>query len=67
MAKLKIESKALRITFIIVGLIIMAGIWLTGFSVVHWLLYVPAVALILAGITGLCPMLFINKTITREN
>jgi len=34
---------------------ILLGIWLTGFNVVHWLLYVPVVFLAFAGITGICP------------
>ena len=46
---------ALRMLFFMVAGLILAGIWLTGFGVAHWLLYVPAAALAFAGITGICP------------
>jgi hypothetical protein len=35
--------------------VIAAGIWLSGYDHVHWLLYIPPVALLFAGITGICP------------
>jgi hypothetical protein len=35
--------------------VIAAGIWLTGYDKVHWLLYIPPLALLFAGITGICP------------
>jgi hypothetical protein len=46
--------------FFTMAALIMLGIWLTGFSVVHWVLYLPVAALVFAGITGICPgyMLF---------
>ena len=46
---------AIRILFIIMAAVIGAGIWLTGFQAVHWLLYIPPAALLFAGITGICP------------
>jgi len=46
---------AIRMLFLMVAALIMVGIWLTGFGVVHWLLYIPAAALAFAGITGICP------------
>jgi hypothetical protein len=51
---------AIRVLFIFMAAFITAGIWLTGFNTVHWLLYIPPAALLFAGITGLCPgyMLF---------
>ena len=48
-------SKEMKIWFAVFGVIIWLGIFLTGFSNVHWLLYVPAVALIFAAVTGICP------------
>ena len=42
-------SKEMKIWFAVFGVIIWLGIYLTGFSDVHWLLYVPAVALIFCG------------------
>lgn len=51
---------AMRMLFFTMAALIMLGIWLTGFSVVHWVLYLPVAALVFAGITGICPgyMLF---------
>ena len=66
MDKYKMQSKALRMTFIMVGLVIWLGIALTGFGVVHWLLYIPAVALVLAGASGICPNLIVTKLIFKE-
>ena len=67
MKKFMIGSKALRMTFLIIGLIIWLGIGLTGFSVAHWILYVPATFVTFAGVTGICPGLIINRMILREN
>ena len=50
---------AIRVQFLFISIIIFLGIWLTGFDKVHWLLYLPAVFLALAGITGICPGLII--------
>jgi len=41
--------------FLLMAAVILLGIWLTGFGVVHWVLYFPVVALIFAGVTGICP------------
>jgi hypothetical protein len=46
---------AIRMLFLMIAGLILLGIWLTGFNVVHWVLYIPAAALIFAGITGICP------------
>ena len=46
---------AIRILFLIMAAVIGAGIWLTGYQTVHWLLYIPPLALLFAGITGICP------------
>jgi len=45
----------MKVWFGLFGIIIWLGIYLTGFSNVHWLLYVPAVVLIFAAVTGVCP------------
>ena len=47
-------SKSMRIWYAFVGIILWVGIYLTGFSNVHWLLYVPAIGFVSAAITGLC-------------
>ena len=48
-------SKQMRIWFAVFGILIWLGIYLTGFSIIHWLLYIPAVMLIFAATTGICP------------
>jgi len=47
-------SKSMRIWYAFVGIILWAGIYLSGFSNVHWLLYVPAIGFVFAAIIGLC-------------
>lgn len=61
-----IQSKALRMQFLFIGLVISAGIWLTGMNVVHWLLFVPAFFLTFAGLSGICPGLIVQKLIFKE-
>jgi hypothetical protein len=36
-------GSSMRLFVFLVGSIIWAGIWLTGFATVHWLLYAPPV------------------------
>ncbi len=67
MQKYMIGSKALRMTFILIGMLIFLGIWLTGLNVAHWVLFLPAIFLVFAGITGICPSLIINKKIFKES
>lgn len=52
---------ALRMTFLTMAVIIAVGIWLTGYTHVHWFAYVPVAALLFAGLTGICPGLMIWK------
>jgi ABC-type polysaccharide/polyol phosphate export permease len=47
--------------FIFMAVIISLGIWLTGYTTVHWLLYIPPAALLFAGVTGICPGYMIFK------
>jgi len=47
----------MRVWFALVGVILWAGIYLTGFSVVSWVLYVPAAGFIFGAVTGICPSL----------
>ncbi len=52
----------MRVWFILLGILLWLGIYLTGFSNVHWLLYVPAALFVLAGLIGICPsMILVNK------
>jgi len=46
---------ALRMVYLTMAVVIFLGISLTGFTNVHWVLYVPVVMLTFAGLTGLCP------------
>jgi hypothetical protein len=57
--KLNKASTAVRFFFLFVSTVIWLGIWETGFSTAHWLLYVPAIFLSFAAITGICPGLIV--------
>lgn len=47
----------MRIWYAMVATILWAGIYLTGFSTVNWLLYLPAIGFVFGAITGICPSL----------
>lgn len=61
------SGPAARLFFLTVSLVIWLGIWLTGFEIVHWVLYLPAVFLLFAAVTGYCPGMIITKTLLKEN
>lgn len=46
---------AMRMTMLSIAAIMLVGIGLTGFSKVHWVLYLPPAFLVFAGATGICP------------
>lgn len=48
-------SNEIKAWFVVFSVVIWIGIYLTGFEVVHWFLYIPAVMLIFAAVTGICP------------
>jgi hypothetical protein len=48
------SSGSMRIWFAFVGIMLWTGIYLTGFSKVNWLLYLPAAGFIFSAITGIC-------------
>lgn len=52
---------AQRMLFLMMAALILTGIWLTGFDVVHWFLYVPLAALLFGGMTGVCPGLIVLR------
>lgn len=58
-----IAGISMQFFFFFAGTVIWAGIWLTGFSNAHWLLYVPAILLYFAAITGICPALILSRHI----
>ena len=47
--------QSMRAWYVLVAAILWTGIYLTGFSDVSWLLYVPAAGFVFAAITGICP------------
>ena len=49
------SPKSMRVWFAFMAIILCTGIYLTGFSKVNWLIYVPAAGFIFAAITGICP------------
>ena len=51
---------AIRMLFLMVAALILIGIWLTGFNVVHWFLYIPVAALAFAGIMRRIPDPFVG-------
>ena len=60
-------STSTRLWFAFVAAILWTGIFLTGFSAVHWLLYLPAGGFVLGSITGICPsQIVINKLLKRQ-
>lgn len=53
---------ALRMTFLTTAIIIILGVYLTGWTQVHWLLYLPILGLTVSGLTGFClPTRFYKK------
>ena len=53
-------SAAMRFFFLVVGSVVLLGIWLTDFDKVHWLLYLPVVFFYFAAVTGICPGLIFS-------
>jgi ABC-type polysaccharide/polyol phosphate export permease len=56
-------SYSVRLFLFNLAVIIMAGVWLSGFDRVHWFIYVVPLFLTAAAVTGFCPGLFISKKI----
>ncbi len=59
-------SKAMRFFFFNTAMVILIGIWLTGFDKVHWFLYVVPAFTLFAAAVGICPGLIIARKIFRE-
>jgi hypothetical protein len=59
-------GKSMRFFFLGSGLVIWLGIYLTGFNVVHWVLYFPAVFFIFAAVTGICPGIIFSKKLFND-
>ncbi|MFT3704913.1 MAG: hypothetical protein QM802_21280 [Agriterribacter sp.] len=46
---------SMRLWFAVMAVMVWAGIYFSGFSIVSWLLYLPAAAFTIASIFGMCP------------
>lgn len=67
MGKLFSAGPVVRLFLGFISAFIWVGIWLTGFNIVHWVLYLPAALLALAALTGFCPGLFISGLIMKKD
>jgi hypothetical protein len=56
---------ATKAFFLFIGLILWAGIWLTGLDTVHWILYLPATFFLISALTGICPGMILFKELFR--
>ncbi|HKB59803.1 MAG TPA: hypothetical protein VKC56_07110 [Gallionellaceae bacterium] len=54
-------SSAMRFFFFFTGSVIWLGIWLTGFSAAHWLLYLPPSFFYFAAVSGICPGMLLSR------
>jgi len=59
-------SKSMRFFLFVSGTLVWTGIWLTGFNVVHWVLYLPAIFFAFAVITGICPGMIVSNLLFGE-
>lgn len=59
-------SPAMRFFFSFAASMMLLGIWLTGFSVVSWVLYVPLGFFGFAALTGICPGLILSRIVFPE-
>lgn len=60
--KFKISTE-MRLWFIGPIIMLWSGIYLTGFNVIHWLIYIPSVMALFAFATGLCPGMFLIRSL----
>lgn len=59
-------SKTMRLFLFNLSLIILLGIWLTGFAQVHWLLLLIPAFLMFSALSGFCVGLLIPRLIFRR-
>lgn len=60
-------DKATRFFMLVVSLMIWSGVWLTGFSTAHWILYIPAAFLLIAAILGICPGMYFSRLMFKKD
>jgi len=65
MLKEHMAPPAVRFFLLVTSGVLWLGIGLTGFSVAHWVLYIPSSFLLMAAITGICPGLIFSKMLFR--
>lgn len=56
----------MRFFLLVISSMIWLGIWLTGFAVVHWVLYIPAAFLLFAAISGICPGIIFSNMLFKS-
>jgi len=61
------SSPTARLFFLIISANIWLGIWLTGFGVAHWWLYILGGFLLFAAVTGFCPGMMITRYLFKES
>ena len=61
------SSPAARLFFLFISANIWLGIWLTGFGMAHWWLYIRGGFLLIAAVTGFCPGMIITRWLLKEN
>lgn len=59
-------GKSMRFFLLTVAILIWLGIYLTGFKVIHWIIYIPAVFFVFAAVTGICPGMIFSQKIFKE-
>lgn len=57
---------AFRFFLLMFSLVPLAGVWLTGFDRVHWLLFIPPAAGTFAAITGIFPGMIMARKMFGE-
>jgi hypothetical protein len=66
---LKEKVSANRMTYLSISAVVVIGNTLTGWDVISWVLYLPAILLPIAAITGVCPfkIAFVKLGFRSEN
>lgn len=57
---------AMRAFFLFAGLVLWAGLWLSGFENIHWLLYLPATFFLFSSLTGICPGMILFQELFKD-
>lgn len=60
-------SKAMRFFLFNAAVLILAGLWLTGFDRVHWFAYFVPAFFLFAAVAGICPGLIMARKLFGED